>query len=82
MLDLRARGFDLAVVEVVAEPFAVPASHDAAQLAGRIWRLDRAATRLRYRRLGVPMVQWRPGEPLQRALAEGQLERRSRWLHA
>jgi uncharacterized protein (DUF58 family) len=67
----------------MAEPFAVAGSHDAAQLAGRLWNLDRAATRLRYRRLGVPIVQWRPGESLQGPLAEAQqLGRRNRWLHA
>ena len=83
LLNLRARGFDLAVVEVMAEPFAVPGSHDAAQLAHRIWQLDRAATRLRYRRLGVPIVQWRPGEPLAPALAgDRQFERWNRWLRA
>jgi uncharacterized protein (DUF58 family) len=81
LVDLRARGFDLAVVEVMAERFAVPGTHEAAQLAHRIWHLDRAATRLRYRRLGVPIVQWKPGEPLGPALAGGrQLERWNRWL--
>ncbi len=83
LLDLRARGFDLAVVEVMAEPFAVPGTHEAAQLAHRVWHLDRAATRLRYRRLGVPIVQWQPGKPLGGALAEGQQYARwNRWLHA
>ena len=83
LLDLRARHFDLAVIEVMAEPFAQPGSNDAAKLAGRLWHLDRAATRLRYRRLGVPIVQWRPGEPLAGPLAEAQqLGRRNRWLHA
>ena len=83
LLNLRARHFDLAVVEVMAEPFAQPGLHDAARLAGRLWHLDRAGTRLRYRRLGVPIVQWRPGEPLQGPLAEAQqLGRRNRWLHA
>jgi uncharacterized protein (DUF58 family) len=83
LLDLCARGFDLSVVEVMAEPFAVPGTHEAAQLAHRLWHLERAATRLRYRRLGVPIVQWRPGEPLGSALAEGQQYARwNRWLHA
>ena len=83
LVDLRARGFDLAVVEVMAEKFAVPGTHDAAQLAHRIWHLDRAATRLRYRRLGVPIVKWTQGEQLGPALAGGrQLERWNRWLRA
>ena len=83
LLDLRARRYDLAIVEVMPEPFAVQGAHEAAQLAYRIWHLDQAATRLRYRSLGVPIVQWRPGEPLQGPLAEAhQLGRRNRWLHA
>ena len=83
LLDLRARGFDLAVVEVMAETLAVPRPSDAARLAHRIWQLDREATRQRYRRLGVPIVQWRPGEPLAGPLAEQRESgRRNRWLHA
>jgi uncharacterized protein (DUF58 family) len=83
LLDLRARGFDLAIVEVVAEAFAVPEPHETARLAHRIWLLDRAAMRLRCRRLGVPIVPWRPGEPLQGPLAEGwRYGRRDRWLRA
>ena len=83
LLDLRARGFDLAVVEVMPEPFAIAGPSDAAGLAHRIWLLDRAATRLRYRRLGVPIVEWRPGEPLQGPMAEArESRRRNRWLHA
>jgi uncharacterized protein (DUF58 family) len=83
LLDLRARRYDLAIVEVMPESFAVQGAHEAAQLAYRIWHLDQAATRLRYRSLGVPIVQWRPGEPLQGPLAEAQqLGRRNRWLHA
>jgi uncharacterized protein (DUF58 family) len=83
LLDLRGRGFDMAIVEVMPEALAVPGSSDAARLAHRIWRLDRAATRLRYRRLGVPIVQWRPGEPLGGPLAEARESgRRNRWLRA
>jgi uncharacterized protein (DUF58 family) len=83
LLNLRARGFDLAILEVVAEPFAVSGSHEAVQLAHRLWSLDHAAIRLAYRRLGVPIVQWRPGEPLQGPLVEGwRFGRRDRWLHA
>jgi uncharacterized protein (DUF58 family) len=83
LLDLRARGFDLAVIEVMTDRFAAPASHEAFKLAQRLWHLDHAATLLRYRQLGVPIVQWHPGEPLQHALAEGQqFDRRTRWLRA
>ncbi len=83
LLNLRARRFDLAIVEVMAEAFAAPASHEAAILAYRMWRLERAATVLRYRSLGVPIAQWRPGRPLQGPLFEArQFGRHDRWLHA
>jgi uncharacterized protein (DUF58 family) len=83
LLNLRARRFDLAIVEVVAEELAIPGQHESARLAHRIWRLQRAATLLRYRSLGVPIVRWRPGQPLEGPLSEaGQLGRRDRWLHA
>jgi hypothetical protein len=83
LLDLRARRFDLAVVEVMVERPAASASHEAFQLAHRLWRLDHATTLLSLRRLGVPIVQWRQGEPLQRVLAEvQQFERGNRWLRA
>jgi uncharacterized protein (DUF58 family) len=83
LVDLRARGFDLIVVEVMAEPFAVPGSHEAAHLAHRLWQLDRNATRLRYRSLGVPIVQWRPGESLAAPMAEARaFGRRDQWLRA
>lgn len=83
LLDLRARGFDLAIIEIMAEAFAAPGTHEAARMADRLWRLDRGATRLRYRRLGVTMMQWRPGDPLQGPLAEGrQFGRRNQWLRA
>ena len=83
LVDLRARGFDLIVVEVMAEPFAVPGGHEAAQLAHRLWQLDRNATRLRYRSLGVPIVGWRPGESLAGPMAEArEFGRRDQWLRA
>lgn len=83
LIDLRARGFDLIVVEVTAEPFVVPGGHEAAQLAKRLWQLDRNATRLRYRSLGVPIVEWRPGESLAGPMAEARaFGRRDQWLRA
>jgi uncharacterized protein (DUF58 family) len=83
LLDLRARRFDLAVVEVMVERPAASATHEAFQLAHRMWRLDHEATLLALRRLGIPIVRWRRGEPLQRAMAAGQqFERWNRWLRA
>jgi uncharacterized protein (DUF58 family) len=70
LLDLRARGFDLAVIEISPVAFA-PAGRDALdRLARRLWLLRREALRSRYLRLGVPVVEWDSHMPLQAALEE------------
>ena len=70
LVDLRARGFDLAVVDVSPLPFVTlpPGSPDT--LALRLWPLWRDALRFGYERLGVPVVEWRQGEPLAQAIEE------------
>jgi len=68
LLDLRARGFDLVVVEISPLPFVEPGRGDHAQLAYRLWRLSRESLRLRYVQAGVPVVEWRDGEALDVAL--------------
>ena len=70
MLDLRARGFDLVVVEVSPVPFVQPASDAVSQLSYRIWRLSREALRARYQQAGVPVVEWGEGIPLNVPLEE------------
>jgi len=76
LLDLRARGFDLAVIEISPVPFAPPGKQDLDDLAHRLWLLRRDALRSRYLRLGVPVVEWREGAPLQAALEEVRTFRR------
>jgi uncharacterized protein (DUF58 family) len=70
LLDLRARGFDLAVIEVSPIPFAAPGEDAAEALGHRLWQLQRQTLRSRYQRLGVPVVEWREGELLAVALEE------------
>jgi uncharacterized protein (DUF58 family) len=70
LLDLRARGFDLVVIEVSPVPFAPPGGRALDELAWRLWLLRRDALRSRYRRLGVPVAEWRAGEPLEATLEE------------
>ncbi|HKI93482.1 MAG TPA: DUF58 domain-containing protein [Gaiellaceae bacterium] len=70
LLDLRARGFDLVVVEVSPVPFVQPGTDDLARLSYRLWRLSREALRARYERAGVPVVEWREGVPLNVPLEE------------
>ena len=83
LLDLRARGFDLAVIEVSPVPFASAAEGEREQLAYRLWQLKREALRGRYQRVGVPVVEWRDGMPLEAALAEvGAFRRQARYARA
>ena len=70
LLDLRARGFDLVVIEVSPVPFVQPTGDELSQLAYRLWRLSRESLRLRYQQAGVPVVEWQDGEALEVVLEE------------
>ena len=83
LIDLRARGFDLAVIEVSPIPFASAAEGKREALAWRLWRLQREALRGRYERVGVPVMEWKRGVPLEGALAEvGAFRRQARLARA
>ena len=73
MLDLRGRGFDLAVVEVSPVPFARPGPSELDKLAYRLWELRRAELRGRFERLGTAVGEWRDDVPLE-AVLEGVTE--------
>jgi uncharacterized protein (DUF58 family) len=64
LLDLRARGYDLIVVEVSPVELVAPAPGSSLDLAHRLWRLSREALRWRYEQVGVPVVTWREDMPL------------------
>ena len=68
LLDLRARGHDLAVIEVSPVPFAEPGESELDQLAFRLWLLHREELRSRYEALGVAVASWREDLPLEAAL--------------
>jgi uncharacterized protein (DUF58 family) len=70
LLDLRARGFDLVVIEVSPVPFVDPGAGELERLSYRLWRLSREALRARYRQAGVPIVEWTDGVPLNVPLEE------------
>jgi uncharacterized protein (DUF58 family) len=76
ILDLRARGFDLVVVEVSPVPFVQPARDELSQLSYRLWRLSREALRARYERAGIPVVRWTDGQALDAVLEEVRAFRR------
>jgi uncharacterized protein (DUF58 family) len=70
LLDLCARGFDLAVVEVSPLAFAEPGESETEQIAYRLWRLRREALRSQYLAAGVAVSEWREGTPLAASLQE------------
>jgi uncharacterized protein (DUF58 family) len=70
LLDLRARGYDLIVVEVSPLELSTPGPKPSEQLAHRLWRLSREALRWRYEQVGVPVVTWHEGIPLAAPLEE------------
>jgi uncharacterized protein (DUF58 family) len=69
LLDLRARGYDLVVVEISPLPLAAAAGPQ--QLSLRFWRLQRDTLRARFEALGVPVTCWDyPGSSLELAVEE------------
>jgi uncharacterized protein (DUF58 family) len=83
LIDLRARGFDLAIVEISPIPFVVPGRLEHEQLAYEIWKLRREALRGQYERAGVPVAVWNDDVPLVAALEEVRAFRRyARPAHA
>jgi uncharacterized protein (DUF58 family) len=68
LIDLRARGFDLAVVEVSPVPFTEPGTARDERLAYRLWQLKRETLRRRYERAGVPVAVWDDERPFVAAL--------------
>jgi uncharacterized protein (DUF58 family) len=83
LMDLRARGFDLALVEISPVPFVVPGREEHEQLAYEIWKLRRDALRGQYERAAVPVAVWNDEVPLIAALEEVRAFRRyARPVHA
>lgn len=70
LLDLRARGFDLVVIDVSPVSYATDRNVGGDDAAWRLWRMWRETLHHRYERLGVPVVEWPGGEPLLAAVEE------------
>jgi uncharacterized protein (DUF58 family) len=76
LLELRGRGHDLSVIAVSPLPFVRPGRRETEQLAYRLWEMEREALLARFLALGVPVVEWRRGEPLDGVLATSAAFRR------
>ena len=67
---LRARGFDLVVVECSPEAHVRKAEGRRGDVAHRLWLLEREALRARLRHQGVALVAWPEGAPFDPVLRE------------
>ena len=70
LLDLRARGYDLAVIDVSPVPFVARPASGLDAVAHDIWVMRRDAIRHRLQRAGVAVAEWREERPLQSVLEE------------
>ena len=64
LVDLRARGFEVAIVELRPPAEMVPSESELDQVARQMWQLQRSQNRERFRQFGIPVAEWRDGEPL------------------
>jgi uncharacterized protein (DUF58 family) len=76
LLNLRARGFDLAVLEISPLRHVAAGRSAADRVAHRLWEQRREAERARYERAGVPVAVWRDDGSLGAALEEVRAFRR------
>ncbi|WP_163505007.1 DUF58 domain-containing protein [Fodinicola acaciae] len=67
--DLRARGRTVVVVDVLRGEPAMRVDRRQAELALRMWRIERRGIRMLLADLGIPLVPWEPGLRLDAVLA-------------
>jgi uncharacterized protein (DUF58 family) len=70
LLNLRARGFELALIEIDPLPFAEHARAVYGDEAWRVWLLERELIRNRFLRAGVLVARWNAGAPLAAVVEE------------
>lgn len=70
LLDLRARGYDLAVVDVSPLPYTPRPERGSDAVAYDLWVLRRDALRHRLQSAGIAVAEWRHDSSLQLALEE------------
>ncbi len=74
--DLRARGYDVSVVEVDPVPLVQAGPTELDRLAYRLWLLEREVQRARLYRLGIAIARWGDDVELEAALGEVRTFRR------
>ena len=69
LVNLHARGFPLVIIDTLAQDAIAPGTAPEAQVAWRVWRMQRAAVEYDLERLGIPVVGWPANGTLEGALA-------------
>lgn len=78
LVDLRRRGIDVAAVEVGPARWLLEGGSPTERLGEKLWALGRASLRARFDAMGVPVVAWAPGEPIDGVVARlGRMRRAS-----
>lgn len=70
LLNLRARGYDLALIEVEPLRFAEQGRPRYGEQAWRLWLLERELLRSQFQRAGVPVSRWDGQTPLAAVIEE------------
>jgi uncharacterized protein (DUF58 family) len=82
LVELRGRGYDLAVVELPPLPYLEPVGAEA-ELAARLIDLERELLRSRLRAQGIAVVKWGEAVSLEASIrAMEEFRRRARVVHA
>jgi uncharacterized protein (DUF58 family) len=76
LLDVRGRGFDVAVIELDPVGLVEARPDERGELAHRLWLLQRSALRERFRSAGIPIATWSRERPLEVAVEEVRASRR------
>lgn len=76
LLELRSRGFDVAIIEMPPERYLAPGPSEDQQLAHRIWILEKDLLRSHFARRGVAVVPWDGEIRLDVAMLKAQTYRR------
>ena len=63
LLNLRRRGYQVAIVEIDPAPYLADAEEAAGPLAWRTWTLEREAVRTRLTGAGIALATWAQDEP-------------------
>jgi uncharacterized protein (DUF58 family) len=79
VFDLRARGSDVAVIELNPVAFQRPGRRPEEQVAFRLWRLARQRIRRRLEDRGVIVSRWDGGRSLEEVVRETEIRRQQYW---